>query len=273
MKPALIMGYLLLLVLAVISACSDSGKINKLETQIQEQQMQITGLQSDVQQRDSQIISLKSDLAKARDEKNTLDSQLVQVQTEVEKLKATSTTNISTLTTQVGQLQAENAILNIQVASLTKQLTPSPDHAMTWDQVLSDLDLRSIAWAGNNYGFQAEVELIGRLYNSTHVYIPNETDCNDMAVDIWNMSLKDGIKSVIVIGNLGKSALTFADCNHAWLTVFNAEGNYMILEPTNGEVIYGTNAYGAHNSQIDPYLTGLPYKKPSDLRSDILKRW
>jgi len=309
MKKILLAGAVAVLIaLTLLPGCSDSGKISKLQSQVRQQQEKIASLASDSQQQQKQITDLQSqsdqlkeerdnltsqvtglystisvldsEIQSLTDDKNTLNSQLLQAQKEIETLKATSPENIATLSaqiaslvTQIGHLQADKDRLNGEVARLTQQLSPSPNHALTWTQITTDPDLRSTAWTGQDYQWHDKIKEIGRLYHSTHVYIPNETDCDDMAVDIWNMLLAQNIKSVIVIGNLEKTGATFAEADHAWLVVYNFEGKYAILEPTTGEMIYGVNADGTHNLRIDPYYSGWAYKKPSDLWQDVKKKW
>ncbi len=300
----------LLIVLALFPGCSgsDSSKLQDLQTQVQQQKEQIASLSSENQQLDSEISELKAESAKLTEEKDTLTTQvtglystiaaldssiqslanakdaldalLAQTQKELEVLKQTTPEDIATLSaqiasfiTQISQLQADKDRLNLQVAILAKELTASPDHSLTWSQITNDPELKSAAWVGKDTQWHETVREIGIQYHSTHIYIPGETDCDDMAVDIWNMLLAQNIKSVIMIGNLENKNGIFSEANHAWLVVYNYEGKYAILEPTNGEVIYGINVDGTYNSKIDPYYSGWAYKKPSDLWQDIKKKW
>ena len=309
MKRILLAGAVsFLIALTLLPGCSDSDNISELQSQVRQQQEKIASLVTDSQQLETEISDLQakadqlkqerdtlssqvtglyaiisvlnSEIQSLTNDKNALNSQLLQAQKEIELLKGTTPENIAilsaqiaSLVVQIGQLQTEKDRLNAEVATLTKQLTASPDHALSWIQITTDSDLRSTAWTGKDYQWHDKIKEIGRLYHSTHVYIPNETDCDDMAVDIWNMLLAQNIKSVIVVGNLENTNATFAESNHAWLVVYNFEGKYAILEPTTGEVIYGVNVDGTHNAKIDPYYTGWAYKKPSDLWQDIKKKW
>lgn len=311
MKKIILAGAVLFLIAAILlPGCSgsDSGKLKDLQAQVQQQQEQIASLTSDNQQHESEISGLQAESAKLTEEKDTLSaqmaglystiaaldssiqsltneknaliSQLAQAQKELETLKAATPGDIATLSaqiasfaTQIVQLQAEKDNLKVQVAILSKQLTAYPDHSLTWTQITTDPDLRSTSWVGKDYQWHETIRDIGTEYHSTHIYIPGETDCDDMAVDIWNMLLAQNIKSVIVIGNLENKTATFTDANHSWLVVYNYEGKYAILEPTTGEVIYGINVDGTYNSKIDPYYSGWAYKKPSDLWQDIKKKW
>jgi len=307
-KIILASAVLLLIVLILLPGCSDSGKINELQSQVRQQQEKIASLASDSQQQKIEISDLQtnadqlkgerddltskmtgfystitvldSEIQSLTNDKNALNSQLLQAQKEIDTLKSTTPQSVSTLSaqiaslvTQLGQLQTQKDRLNVEVASLTQQLTASPNHALTWTQITTDPDLRSTAWTGKDYQWHDKIKEIGRIYHSSHVYIADETDCDDMSVDIWNMLLAQNIKSVIVIGNLENKNATFTEANHAWLVVYNFEGKYAILEPTTGEVIYGVNVDGTHNTRIDPYYSGWAYKKPSDLWQDVKKKW
>ncbi|MBT4511532.1 MAG: hypothetical protein HOC20_04900 [Chloroflexi bacterium] len=273
-KSAIGFSLFFLIIAGLLSCSFNSEEIDELETQV-------TKLTSELQQKQEDYNSLvvahheleltaeqmNQDIEEFRDENVSLNSELIVAQTEIAKLNASSGPTISSLITQIGELQAENDNFNIQVAQLTKQLTPSPDHALTWVQVKNDPDLRSTSWAGQGYTWQSKVEEIGRQYHASHIFIEGETDCNDMAIDIWNMLLAQDIKSVITIGSLDNSMVTFDQCDHAWLSVFDSEGEFVSLEPTTGQVFYSNTA--GH----EQYIGGFFYKKPSDLRSDMMKRW
>lgn len=262
MKYKLLICCFLFLVIAVMPACnSNSGKIKDLETKVSNLTSTLQQKQSDYDALTTQHNNLKEDYAVLEQHSTTDISRL---NDQVSTLKGDK----SNLTSQIGQLQAERDRLNIQVAQLTKELMPSPDHALTWTQVKNDPDLRSTSWAGLDYELRSKTVEIGRQYHASHIYIAGETDCNDMTIDIWNMLLAQNIKSVIVIGNLDNPLAGFSECDHAWLNVFDPEGLITAIEPTTGQVFYGDTP-GA-----DPYWTGsFLYKKPSDLRSDIMKRW
>ncbi len=223
-----------------------------------------------------ELIRLREQISSLNADKSSLNSRLSEMQIENAKLKAAlneaKETN-ATLTEMIGKAESEKDRLNVRVAQLTKQLTPSPDHAVTGSQIWGRPEFRSTAWEGRAYALQSKIEEIGRLYNRTHTYILGETDCNDMAVDLWNMLLTEDIKSVIVIGNLEKVSATFEESDHAWLYVFDAQGKVIYLEPTEGKVLYGRLADGSTNPEVIRYRDGFIYEKPSDLWKDIKKMW
>ena len=106
---------------------------------------------------------------------------------------------------------------------------------------------------------------INKEYHRTHTYIEGEFDCNDMAVDLWNMLHKAGIASLIVFGNLDLDNESFAESDHTWLVVpYQYYPHFFSVEPTNGEV---------YLSEDKQYWEGYYYTSPSNLRADIRERW
>jgi hypothetical protein len=196
-----------------------------------------------------------STLATITAERDGINAQLTATRTSLEK----ATADISTLNDKVGQL--------------TTMITPAPDHAITQQSISANPEFMSVAWLNRDYELQNAVASIGGQYHASHTYIANETDCDDMAVDLWNMLYTRGIRSVIVVGNPDKANASFTEINHAWLWVFNAQGKYWILEPTTGESIFVRNADGSLNPRAVPYGTGFFYRQPSDLWQDLKKKW
>ncbi len=273
MRHRFLIGCLMtFLVFSTLACSSNSGEIDDLKAQVNSLTLELQQKQDNYdsllkEHNELEIAHNKAlqDVTDLENDNSALNSQLIDAKTQIAKIEASSAPTISSLTTQVGQLQADNDRLSIQVAQLTKQLTPSPDHALTWSQVDNDSDLLSTSWSG--YTWQNKVEEIGRQYHASHIYIENETDCNDMVIDIWNMLLAQGIKSVIVIGVLGNPFPDFNECDHAWLNVFDSSGGFITIESTTGKVYY-SNTPGNED-----YIGSFFYKKPSDLRSDMMKRW
>ncbi|MBM3132122.1 MAG: hypothetical protein FJZ95_03695 [Chloroflexi bacterium] len=254
-----------------------NGQIDTLTSGLNEKQADYDALQEQHDNTSGELESLKRNYSLMDTRYRTLDRDyqtLQQVQQTLEEACSNPTVEkIVQLSDRVKALEAEKSWLEAQKAALEKQVTPSPDHALQRDQVFYQDEFKSIQWKGRDYELQLKIEEIGRLYNSTHTYVPGETDCNDMAVDIWNMLLTKGIKSVIVIGNKDKENETFEECVHAWLYVFNANGEVIYLEPTTGEVLYGKLSDGTTNPKTIPYWGGFIYKTPSDLRSDLKNQW
>jgi uncharacterized membrane-anchored protein len=160
----------------------------------------------------------------------------------------------------------------------TSAKTTSGYHYASPEEVLSNPAYLNLAWQNNPGGLIRRTEVVNQLYFKTHIYIENETDCNDMAVDIWNMLQAEGIVSIVVAGNLGLAPSTYSldDCNHTWLLILlhqkdEYKPNGFILEPTNGNIYAGEDF--ELNPQLLNYKGGFWYVKPSDLKADILEHW
>jgi hypothetical protein len=108
-----------------------------------------------------------------------------------------------------------------------------------------------------NYNEDATEEAIMNVcseYKDSLVYIKGETDCNDMAIYLWNMLQKEGVKTLLVIGTPDGEHTPFAACDHAWLACNTPDG-YIYIEPTVPMVIYSNCVYTFRTSdEIDKYL-------------------
>ncbi|NQT71857.1 MAG: hypothetical protein HQ553_03695 [Chloroflexi bacterium] len=300
----------MLLVFLAISLCVGIGvgyaiKDNKAGASDSDVMDQITDLSSTVEQLQSQVSSLTTDLEDKRSEYDALSIEyndtsekltLLEenhqaLMNEYDDLMAdfgtyiTASENatvvevvnlqeqVSSLQDRVGTLQSDNFWLDVEIARLNKLLTPSPDHALKRPDVWEDETLWSHAWKMRDYELQLTLEEIAQQYYSTHTYYEGETDCNDMAVDLWNMLLTQDIKSVIVVGNRDMTGETLEESDHAWLYAFNADGKVIYVEPTTGEVFYGKLPDGTTNPKAVSYREGFMYRQPSDLRKDLKEWW
>jgi len=147
----------------------------------------------------------------------------------------------------------------------------NPTHITRLEEIHSNPAYWNMAWEGMDYELQQTTREINSLYFETHTYVEGETDCNDMAIDIWNMLQTQGITSIIVFGSLESTGETFAECNHAWLLIYNSEGGAFALEPTNGELYFAEDV--EQYPELEQYWAGYFYTKPSDLRADLKERW
>jgi hypothetical protein len=75
-----------------------------------------------------------------------------------------------------------------------------------------------------------------------------ETDCSDMAVYLWNMLQKKGVKTLLVIGTPDGEHTPFADCDHVWLACNTPDG-LIGIEPTVPMVIYSNYVYTFRTSE------------------------
>jgi hypothetical protein len=126
-------------------------------------------------------------------------------------------------------------------------------------------------WKGCAPQLYAEIADVNSLYHQTHTYVPGETDCNDMAADIWGSLAGREIVSLIVVGNLETARESFAECNHAWLIVYSGEGSAAALEVTAGRTYTWEDALD--NASLRQYWEGFVYESPSDLAEDFDERW
>lgn len=126
--------------------------------------------------------------------------------------------------------------------------------------LLDDSHYWNSSWDGDTL-YQTLIS-INRLYHKNHAYIKGVFDCDDMAIDIWNILYKQGVTSVIGVGNLELDQEKFTQVDHAWLIVMHKDTGYrfFILEPTNGE----TYAFDFRTKAFLQYLQGYFFVSSSD---------
>ena len=105
-------------------------------------------------------------------------------------------------------------------------------------------------------------------YKDSLVYIQSETDCNDMAIYLWNMLQKRGVKTLLVIGTPDGEHTPFADCDHAWLSCKTPDGSINV-EPTVPTVIYSNCVYTFRTQdEIDAYMESWEEESYRENRDD-----
>lgn len=248
------------------------------QTEIQEQQGVILGLEQDKTGLEEDIGQLESDKAKLESGNNQLGVRLEQAEATIRITKTERNDfrderdalqrEYDRLKRQWQDRNVELAQLEQHIASLYEQLYPAnPTHNLSVSEVRSNPAYWNMAWGKDYHALQQTVLDANNAYFSIHTYIEGETDCNDMACDIWNILHARGVTSIIVIGNLNLGNELFVDCDHAWLLIVDSQGYGFALEPTNGQLYFGGDA------EIDQYLEGFCYARPSDLRADLGRRW
>jgi len=181
---------------------------------------------------------------------------------------STATSTAESLTDQLASANAEVFSLEQEIALLNEIITPAnPTRNLPREEIESSSTYWNLAWEGRDKELQQTVREVNTAYYEWHTYILGETDCNDMAVDIWDMLRRKGIISLIADGNLELDQETFDQCNHTWLLILNSSGGAFALEPTNGKLYFKS----APNS--DQYMENFLYALPSDLRADLGSRW
>jgi len=189
---------------------------------------------------------------------NQLTSAVSQV-TSIAEERDSATAEVLDLTVQLSVLEQKNA-------ELQETIRPTkPTHNLSFEEVSGSSDYWNLAW--EDADLQQAAREVNTAYHQWHYYIEDETDCNDMAVDIWDMLRKRGILSLIAIGNLKIQNETLAQCTHAWIIIINSSGKAFTLEPTNGQLYFK----GDSNSQ--QYMENFLYSQPSNLRADLGSRW
>jgi hypothetical protein len=160
------------------------------------------------------------------------------------------------LTVQLSVLEQENAGLQetIKPTKPTHNISPG-DLTDYWNIAYDDAMLQQMAREVNS------------AYHEWHYYIAGETDCNDMAVDIWDMLRKKCIISLIAYGNIDMDDESWAKCNHVWIVILSSSGKTFALEPTNGQLYFKGDAIATQ------YMENFLYAWPSDLRADLGSRW
>ncbi len=153
------------------------------------------------------------------------------------------------------------------------QRTPSssPSHNFPTVDIVKDSQYWNAAWDATE--LYQKLWSINKLYRETHTYIEGVFDCNDMTIDLWNILHKQGITSVIAVGNLDLDKERFRECDHTWLLIQHSRDGSLyrcfIIESTNGEVY----AFDLKTKALAQYIEGYYYSSPSDFREDTKERW
>jgi hypothetical protein len=150
-------------------------------------------------------------------------------------------------------------------------LTGSENHYIPSADLGDAFRYWNTTWLGYSSELYDEIIALTTSYFQTHKYVFGESDCNDMAVDVWQKLVDKEIISLIVVGNLEKSYETFLECNHAWLLVYSSEGSAAALDLVRGKVFIWENV--RTNPQLRQYWEGFVYESPSDLLGDFKERW
>lgn len=168
-----------------------------------------------------------------------------------------------TATAEALDLTVQNSVLEQENAALQETIKPTkPTHNLSPGALT---DYWNLAW--ENADLQKTAQEVNAAYYQWHYYIKGQTDCNDMAVDIWDMLRKRGILSLIAYGNIEMNDEPWSQCNHVWIVILNSSGKAFALEPTNGQLYFKGDA----NSK--QYMENFLYGLPSDLRADLGSRW
>jgi hypothetical protein len=220
------------------------------------------------------FVDLRSQLTSANNQSSLLKTQLSAANSQITSLQdiitpemPTHNIGISTSIVSSVPAQLKNAAA-LQISASQDKITTMVANIrmLPFDRSVESAYWNT-AWAGKDYELQQIAQEVNVAYYNSHAYIANEIDCVDMACEIWDILQKQGIRSLIAVGNLEMIGENFGQCNHAWLMIPNSTGMYFALEATNGQL------YFADSPSLVQYTECFLYAKPSDLRADIGSRW
>jgi hypothetical protein len=99
-------------------------------------------------------------------------------------------------------------------------------------------------------------------YHRIHTYsIDDYFVCADMAMDVWNIVDTQGLKAVLVAGNIRNQNAGWKDYDHAWVLVEAAPKQWVALETTGGFLVYQSSNPG--------YYRGMFFENPKDLKTNM----
>lgn len=82
-------------------------------------------------------------------------------------------------------------------------------------------------------------EEAAQQYYETHTYVGNDVfDCDNMAIDVWNILKTKGINAEIAVGNVDLDEYDIDDWNHAWIMAEVAPNKWLAIECTGGYIVY-----------------------------------
>jgi len=211
MKRTLFLVLILCLVagLGVVSCVSDTEPSGQTETpsgqeqQISQLESRISELESRIQEQQESYTSLLEEHTDTLRELRDLEKAQTELEAEYQALKkeyedlldtcdSSGTGRIEELKEQISDLESENTRLRAEVARLSEKLTPSPDHALNPSEVWRNPDFKSNGWP-DSYELQTKVEEMTQQYHEKHTYMEGEFDCDDIAIELWNMLLTEGV--------------------------------------------------------------------------------
>ena len=99
-------------------------------------------------------------------------------------------------------------------------------------------------------------------YHKIHTYsLYDYFVCADMAQDVWNIVDTQGMRAVLVAGNIQNPNADWKDYNHAWVLVEAAPHQWVALETTGGFLVY--------KKDNPNYYRGIFFENPKDLKTNM----
>ena len=99
-------------------------------------------------------------------------------------------------------------------------------------------------------------------YHKIHTYtLEDYFVCADMAQDVWNIVETQGMRALLVAGNIKNPNADWKDYDHAWVIVEAAPQQWVALETTGGFLV---------NKNENPnYYRGIFFENPKDLKTNM----
>jgi len=100
------------------------------------------------------------------------------------------------------------------------------------------------------------LDSILKEYRKNHTYMGNDLyDCEDMAMDVWNIVRTKGFNAKIAIGNNEKNIMTtletfLTEVSHSWVMAEYDTGQWMAMECTGGYLVPEDKAPHYYDSAI-----------------------
>ncbi len=175
---------------------------------------------------------------------------------QIDKIEDTNNISISTNNEKTNAQKEESPIWGIIIfISLIGLIIIYGPAFMDWymDDTSSDaLSIENSYYSGNSYNTQISqkeknvqiCEQVASEYSETHTYIDDGVfDCDNMAMDVWNLIESQGINAQIAVGNVDMSDESLEDMNHAWVLAEVAPQSWVAIECTGGYVTYDEEYY------------------------------
>jgi len=99
-------------------------------------------------------------------------------------------------------------------------------------------------------------------YHKIHTYsLYDYFVCADMAQDVWNIVKTQGMRAVLVAGNINNADADWKDYDHAWVIVETAPHQWVALETTGGFLVF--------KKDNPNYYRGIFFENPKDLKTNM----
>lgn len=99
-------------------------------------------------------------------------------------------------------------------------------------------------------------------YHRIHTYsLYDYFVCADMAQDVWNIVDTQGMRALLVAGNIANPDARWKEYNHAWVIVETAPRQWVALETTGGFLV--------SKKENPNYYRGIFFENPKDLKTNM----